>query len=152
MDGVDGTASPDAAAAWLLTADERGNPATAIDAERGNGQAWTAGNHVTVHVDGAYCACLQGGTARRARENEVTEIQRLEPIPVKGRETSSHTSSWTSRREHPTEHLGHFIPGGDTAEVASGLDARASRARLPGVNLSDFLSRLRAAVPLGGMD
>jgi phosphatidylserine/phosphatidylglycerophosphate/cardiolipin synthase-like enzyme len=47
VDDVDG------AAAWLLTADERGNPATAIDFERGDGQAWTAGNHVTVHVDGA---------------------------------------------------------------------------------------------------
>ena len=43
----------DAAAAWLLTADERGNPATAIDLERGDGQAWTASNQVTVHVDGA---------------------------------------------------------------------------------------------------
>jgi hypothetical protein len=29
--------SPDGAAAWLLTADERGNPATAIDLERGDG-------------------------------------------------------------------------------------------------------------------
>ncbi|MFL5796231.1 MAG: phospholipase D family protein [Actinomycetota bacterium] len=43
----------DAAAAWLLTADERGNPATAIDAEHGDGRAWTGGNHVSVHVDGA---------------------------------------------------------------------------------------------------
>jgi hypothetical protein len=43
----------DATAAWLLTADERGNPATAIDAEHGDGRAWTAGNHVSVHVDGA---------------------------------------------------------------------------------------------------
>src|SRR5215213_2294201 len=48
--GADGA---HAAVAWLLTADERGNPATAIDTERGDGQAWTAGNHVTVHVDGA---------------------------------------------------------------------------------------------------
>jgi hypothetical protein len=45
--------SPDGAAAWLLTADERGNPATAIDLERGGGQAWSAGNRVSVHVDGA---------------------------------------------------------------------------------------------------
>ena len=44
---------PDAAAVWLLTADERGNPATAIDTEHGDGQAWTAWNRVTVHVDGA---------------------------------------------------------------------------------------------------
>jgi phosphatidylserine/phosphatidylglycerophosphate/cardiolipin synthase-like enzyme len=41
------------AAAWLLAAGERGNPATAIDAEHGDGWAWTAGNHVSVHVDGA---------------------------------------------------------------------------------------------------
>jgi phosphatidylserine/phosphatidylglycerophosphate/cardiolipin synthase-like enzyme len=43
----------DAAAAWLLTSDERGNPGTAIDLERGDGLAWTAGNRVTVHVDGS---------------------------------------------------------------------------------------------------
>ena len=43
----------EAATAWLLTADERGNPATAIDAEHSDGQAWTVGNRVTVHVDGA---------------------------------------------------------------------------------------------------
>ena len=36
---------------WLLTAEEQGNPATAIDAEHGDGRAWTVGNHVTVHVD-----------------------------------------------------------------------------------------------------
>jgi phosphatidylserine/phosphatidylglycerophosphate/cardiolipin synthase-like enzyme len=53
MDAPDATNGQDAAAAWLVTADERGNPATAIDAEHGDGQAWTAGNHVTVHVDGA---------------------------------------------------------------------------------------------------
>jgi hypothetical protein len=46
-------AAPDAYEAWLLTADERGNPATVIDAEHGGGRAWTVGNHVTVHVDGA---------------------------------------------------------------------------------------------------
>jgi hypothetical protein len=50
---MDAASSPDAATVWLLTADERGNPATAIDAERGDGQTWTAGNRVTVHVYGA---------------------------------------------------------------------------------------------------
>jgi phosphatidylserine/phosphatidylglycerophosphate/cardiolipin synthase-like enzyme len=50
---VGGTAAPEAAADWLLTAAERGNPATAIDAEHADRRAWTAGNHVTVHVDGA---------------------------------------------------------------------------------------------------
>jgi hypothetical protein len=44
---------PDAAAAWLLTTAERGNPATAIDAARTGGRAWTAGNLVRAHVDGA---------------------------------------------------------------------------------------------------
>ena len=47
------TAAPDVTADWLLTAAERGNPATAIDAEHGTGLAWTGGNRVTVHVDGA---------------------------------------------------------------------------------------------------
>ena len=41
------------AEAWLLTPAERGNPATAIDGEHADGRAWTAGNRVTVHVDGA---------------------------------------------------------------------------------------------------
>jgi phosphatidylserine/phosphatidylglycerophosphate/cardiolipin synthase-like enzyme len=48
-----GNVAPDGAVNWLLTADERGNPATAIDAEHADGLAWTAGNLVTVHVDGA---------------------------------------------------------------------------------------------------
>ena len=50
MKSADNTDDP---AAWLLTADERGNPATAIDFERRDGLAWTGGNRVTVHVDGA---------------------------------------------------------------------------------------------------
>jgi hypothetical protein len=45
--------APDVTAEWLLTADERGNPSTTIDAEHEDGQAWTAGNLVRVHVDGA---------------------------------------------------------------------------------------------------
>jgi hypothetical protein len=44
---------PHAAAAWLLTAAERGNPATTIDAAHAGGRAWTVGNWVRVHVDGA---------------------------------------------------------------------------------------------------
>jgi phosphatidylserine/phosphatidylglycerophosphate/cardiolipin synthase-like enzyme len=45
--------APDVTAEWLLTADERGNPATSIDAEHEGGRAWTTGNLVRVHVDGA---------------------------------------------------------------------------------------------------
>jgi hypothetical protein len=49
----------DVTAAWLLTADERGNPATEIDAGREDGRAWTDNNLVSVHVDGeAYVARL----------------------------------------------------------------------------------------------
>jgi len=38
---------------WFLTAQERGNPATGIDRRRTDGPAWTAGNHVEVHINGA---------------------------------------------------------------------------------------------------
>ncbi|MEP7059194.1 MAG: phospholipase D-like domain-containing protein [Actinomycetota bacterium] len=38
---------------WFLTADERGNPATAIDRRRGSGEAWTDGNTVTPLIHGA---------------------------------------------------------------------------------------------------
>src|SRR5215207_9432425 len=51
-DTVAGTGGPDAAA-WLLTAAERGNQATAIDAQRSDRRAWTVGNRVTAHIDGA---------------------------------------------------------------------------------------------------
>jgi hypothetical protein len=43
----------DAVVEWLLTTDERGNDATAIDVEHEEGWAWTVGNRVIVHVDGA---------------------------------------------------------------------------------------------------
>src|SRR3954468_4642965 len=39
--------------AWFLTAGERGNDETEIDRRRGDGAAWTEGNHVEVLVDGA---------------------------------------------------------------------------------------------------
>jgi phosphatidylserine/phosphatidylglycerophosphate/cardiolipin synthase-like enzyme len=48
-----GAAAPDVTAHWLLSAAERGNPATAIDAGHDGGRAWTVGNLVRVHVDGA---------------------------------------------------------------------------------------------------
>ena len=38
---------------WFLTAAERGNPSTGVDARNPNGVAWTEGNHVEVHVDGS---------------------------------------------------------------------------------------------------
>jgi phosphatidylserine/phosphatidylglycerophosphate/cardiolipin synthase-like enzyme len=41
-----------APARWFLGADERGNPHTGIDRERGDGQAWTDGNAVTALVHG----------------------------------------------------------------------------------------------------
>jgi hypothetical protein len=46
-------AALDVTADWLLSSAERGNPATTIDAERDGGAAWTVGNWVDVHVDGA---------------------------------------------------------------------------------------------------
>jgi len=47
------TAAPDITGDWLLSSAERGNPATTIDAGRDGGRAWTVGNQVDVHVDGA---------------------------------------------------------------------------------------------------
>ena len=41
------------ASQWLLTADERGNPATRLDRRHPSGQAWTGGNDVRPHVHGA---------------------------------------------------------------------------------------------------
>jgi phosphatidylserine/phosphatidylglycerophosphate/cardiolipin synthase-like enzyme len=38
---------------WFLTPVERGNSSTDIDRRRGDGAAWTEGNHVRVLVDGA---------------------------------------------------------------------------------------------------
>jgi phosphatidylserine/phosphatidylglycerophosphate/cardiolipin synthase-like enzyme len=38
---------------WFLTAEERGNPATAVDRRRGDGRAWTEGNRVEALVHGA---------------------------------------------------------------------------------------------------
>ena len=39
-------------AAWFLSPDDRGNPATEIDRRRGGGVAYTVGNDVTVLVHG----------------------------------------------------------------------------------------------------
>ena len=38
---------------WFLTVTERGNPATEIDSLRSGDIAWTEGNHVSFHIDGA---------------------------------------------------------------------------------------------------
>jgi phosphatidylserine/phosphatidylglycerophosphate/cardiolipin synthase-like enzyme len=38
---------------WFLGPEERGNPATSIDRRRGDGIAWTTGNHVEALVHGA---------------------------------------------------------------------------------------------------
>ena len=38
---------------WFLTEDERGNPATALDARRQDGRAWTEGNRAEVLIDGS---------------------------------------------------------------------------------------------------
>ena len=43
----------DSATRWFLSADERGNPATAIDRRRASDLAWTEGNRVDALVDGA---------------------------------------------------------------------------------------------------
>jgi phosphatidylserine/phosphatidylglycerophosphate/cardiolipin synthase-like enzyme len=55
----DADAPAPAASDWLLSADERGNPDTHIDARRGDGRAWSSGNAVTPLIHGrAYFAAL----------------------------------------------------------------------------------------------
>ncbi|HET8583030.1 MAG TPA: phospholipase D family protein [Jatrophihabitans sp.] len=53
---------------WLLSAAERGNPATALDAGRPDGQAWSTGNLVRPLVHGAtYFAELRAAVDRMRR-------------------------------------------------------------------------------------
>ena len=52
---------------WFLTAAERGNPATRIDARHGDGTAWTAGNKVTPLIHGGtYFAELEARVSAMA--------------------------------------------------------------------------------------
>ena len=49
---------------WFLSASERGNQATRLDARHADGRAWTIGNEATVHVHGAtYFARLADAVA-----------------------------------------------------------------------------------------
>jgi phosphatidylserine/phosphatidylglycerophosphate/cardiolipin synthase-like enzyme len=38
---------------WFLLAEERGNPHSSIDSRRTSGAAWTEGNEISFHIDGA---------------------------------------------------------------------------------------------------
>lgn len=50
---MDRASQPRDLASWLLTAQERGNPATRLDARHADGAAWTRGNDVRPLVHGA---------------------------------------------------------------------------------------------------
>lgn len=65
---TDRSVSARSAEGWFLTAAERGNDTTEIDRRRGDGRAWTEGNHVEVLIDGA--AYFQ---------RLYRELQRVEP-------------------------------------------------------------------------
>jgi phosphatidylserine/phosphatidylglycerophosphate/cardiolipin synthase-like enzyme len=57
---------------WFLTPEERGNAGTTIDRRRDDGCAWTLGNHVEVHVDGAcYFARLHAVLSSLERGDSV---------------------------------------------------------------------------------
>jgi phosphatidylserine/phosphatidylglycerophosphate/cardiolipin synthase-like enzyme len=53
---------------WLLTAQERGNPDTSIDARHADGRAWTAGNEVSPLIHGRtyFAALYEAVSATRA--------------------------------------------------------------------------------------
>jgi phosphatidylserine/phosphatidylglycerophosphate/cardiolipin synthase-like enzyme len=57
---------------WFLTAEERGNPGTKIDGDRGENVAWVEGNEVVVHVDGvSYFTCLGRALSDLDKHGEV---------------------------------------------------------------------------------
>ncbi len=62
---------------WFLAAEQRGNPATTIDAGR-EPRAWTTGNHAQVLIDGAaYLTCLRQ-TLETARGGDRVLLAGLE--------------------------------------------------------------------------
>src|SRR5918995_1977564 len=87
---------------WFLTPEERRNPATEIDRRRGDGKAWTDGNHVQVLVD---------GTEYFRRLYEV--------LCVLGRGDSVHFTDWEG---DPDELLAG--PGTEVARVLADLARR----------------------------
>jgi len=56
---------------WFLTAEQRGNAATALDSRHADGAAWTVGNRVRAHVHGAsyFGELLAGVRAMRAGDH-----------------------------------------------------------------------------------
>ena len=92
---------------WFLTADERGNPATDIDARRGDALAHTRGNDVRVLVHGAeYYARLLEALDRTQRGDWI------------------HFTDW---RGDPDERLGGA--GSEIARVLARLAARGVHVR-----------------------
>ncbi|HEX2578420.1 MAG TPA: phospholipase D family protein [Aquihabitans sp.] len=145
--GPVGEAAPGDPEAWFLTADERGNPGTLIDARRGDGRAWTAGNDVLVHIDGASYfprlhAALQGaepgehvwitdweGDASERLDGPETEIGRtLEALARRGVEIKGLLWRSHPRQAHFNEqdnmHLARSV-NDDGAELV--LDERVRR-------------------------
>ena len=62
-----------AAERWFLRSDERGNPATSLDRRRGDGLAWTTGNHVEPLVHGRpYFEALYAALCRTGPGDSVS--------------------------------------------------------------------------------
>jgi len=141
---------------WFLVAAQRGNPHTTLDRRRGDGLAWTVGNQVVPHVDGAsyYAALLAavremvGGdllmfTDWRGDPNErlagpETEISRVlcqaarRGVIVKGLVWRSHTD----RIQFSAAENDHL---GDEIEAAGGECLRDMRVRVGGSHHQKFI-------------
>src|SRR4051794_41873120 len=77
---------------WFLTAEQRGNPASRIDAGRG-AIAWTTGNGVEVHVDGvAYFDALR---------HRLVSARSRDRILVAGLEADAHLDLGAGGRPAP---------------------------------------------------
>ena len=116
---------------WLLTALERGNPATLIDARHGDGQAWSDGNLVRplVHGRGYFAELIAAVRRQQAGDLLFFTDWRGDPDePLDGQDSVGEVLCWAAERgvvvkglvwrshldrlqfsEHENRHLGEEI-------------------------------------------
>lgn len=156
LGGSEGHAAVMTATDWLLTARERGNPATRLDRRHPDGAAWSAGNEVTPLVHGAVyfpelLRCVRGmcrgdwllftdwrGDPDELLNGSGTEVERVfgeaaaRGVMVKGLVWRSHLDRFAFS-EQENRHLGEDI------EEAGGQCLRDMRVRPGGSHHQKFV-------------
>ena len=141
---------------WLLSASQRGNPATSLDRRHSNGSAWTGGNDVQALVHGAayfpeLLRCVRQmragdlllftdwrGDPDQLLDGPGTEVSRIlceaaaEGVVVKGLVWRSHLDRFAFS-EQENRHLGEDI------EAAGGECQRDMRVRPGGSHHQKFV-------------